>query len=111
MKMTHGLEPGSKETCYAVIFSSRRTNGDDGYGETADRMEELARSQPGFMGVESVRGADGFGITISYWSSLEAIRDWRKNEEHLAAQAQGKERWYSEYEVKICKVERAYASK
>lgn len=109
--MSHGLEAGSKELCYAVIFSSRRTPGDNGYGAMSDRMDELARRQPGFMGVESVRGADGFGITISYWSSLEAIRDWRRNEEHLLAQEQGKEAWYEHYEIKVCKVERAYASK
>lgn len=109
--MSHGLEAGSKETCYAVIFSSVRTAGDNGYGAMSDRMDELARRQPGFMGVESVRGADGFGITISYWSSLEAIRDWRRNEEHLLAQEQGKEAWYEHYEIKVCKVERAYASK
>jgi len=58
---------------YAVIFTSQRTEGDRGYGRMADRMIELARAQPGFLGVESVRGADGLGITVSYWASKEAI--------------------------------------
>lgn len=53
---------------YAVIFSSRRTPGDNGYAETAARMEELAATMPGFLGVESARGEDGFGITVAYWN-------------------------------------------
>lgn len=109
MPMSHGLESGSSETCYAVIFSSQRTEGDNDYGAMASRMVELAKQQPGFMGVESVRNAEGFGITVSYWESLEAIRNWRRNEEHLIAQARGKGEWYSRYEIKICQVERAYA--
>src|SRR3546814_11032024 len=65
---------------YAVVFSSLRRDGDDdGYAAAADRMVELAREQPGFLGVESTRGADGFGITVSYWESEEAIRAWRRD--------------------------------
>ena len=94
---------------YSVIFSSLRTAGDDGYGHMADRMVELASEQPGYLGVESVRGADGFGITVSYWSSLEAIAAWKSVAEHRIAQETGKARWYEHYEVRIARVERAYA--
>ncbi|MNG36900.1 Antibiotic biosynthesis monooxygenase [compost metagenome] len=72
-------------------------------------MEELAREQPGFVGVESARGTDGFGITVSYWESLEAIANWKSNAAHQVAQERGQQAWYEQYEVKICKVERAYA--
>jgi heme-degrading monooxygenase HmoA len=72
-------------------------------------MDELARSMPGFLGVESVRGADGFGVTISYWDSEESIARWRRHAEHLQAQATGRERWYARYELRVCRVERAYA--
>ncbi|MFC4099047.1 antibiotic biosynthesis monooxygenase family protein [Paenibacillus xanthanilyticus] len=95
---------------YAVIFSSQRTEGDNGYGRMADRMEQLAAEQPGFLGVESVRDASGSGITISYWESLEAIRNWKENPLHQAAQEKGKQDWYQHYNVKICKVERTYSS-
>lgn len=107
------METGSQENktpYYAVIFSSKRTNGDNGYGSMAKRMEELARRQPGFLGVESVRDASGEGITVSYWDSLEAIRNWKRNEAHQAAQNKGKQEWYKEYKVRICKVEREYGS-
>ena len=89
---------------YAVIFSSQRTEGDNGYGEISDRMEELAAQQPGFLGVEAAR--EEMGITVSYWSSLESIKTWKANSEHLQAQQSGKSIWYGEYTVRICKVER-----
>jgi heme-degrading monooxygenase HmoA len=93
---------------FAVIFSSNRTSGDAGYGETAERMAKLAATQPGFLGVESACGPDGFGISVSYWQSLEAIAAWRQNAEHLQAQASGIQSWYEHFEVRIAKVERAY---
>lgn len=72
----------------------------------ADRMIELASAQPGFLGVESVRGRDGVGITVSYWANLEAIRGWRAHAEHRVAQSQGRSTWYREYRLRICRVER-----
>lgn len=91
---------------YAVIFTSLRNPGDNGYGETAARMEELAALQPGFLGIESAR--DGLGITVSYWDSLEAIAAWKRNAEHLVAQKRGRTEWYSGFALRVCKVERAY---
>ncbi|MBX7198658.1 MAG: antibiotic biosynthesis monooxygenase [Rhodospirillaceae bacterium] len=91
---------------YAVIFTSLRNPGDNGYGETAARMAELAAQQPGFLGIESAR--DGLGITVSYWASLEAIAAWKRNTEHLVAQRRGRSEWYSEFALRVCKVERAY---
>jgi heme-degrading monooxygenase HmoA len=91
---------------YAVVFTSLRNDADDaGYAVTADRMVELASVQPGFLGIESVRGADGIGITVSYWSSLEAIRHWRDVAEHRVAQASGRSTWYDEFKLRICRVE------
>lgn len=90
---------------YAVIFTSVRTDGDRGYAETARRMVELAKEQPGFLGIESAR--DGLGITVSYWLSLEAISAWKENAEHRMAQARGRD-WYASFRVRVAKVERAY---
>src|SRR5262245_40311887 len=86
---------------YAVIFTSIRSPGDDDrYAETSDRMLELAREQPGYLGVESTRGEDGLGITVSYWSSLEAIRAWRQQAEHRLAQEQGRTKWYRRFALR-----------
>ena len=74
----------------------------------ADRMVELASKQPGFLGVESVRGADGLGITVSYWESEEAIRAWKANSDHKLAQETGKKLWYADYVIRIARVERGY---
>lgn len=96
---------------YAVIFSSERTPADpDGYAATAARMEELAALQPGFLGIESVRGADGFGISVSYWESREAISAWKSQAEHRVAQERGTTEWYSGYQLRVSRVERAYGS-
>jgi heme-degrading monooxygenase HmoA len=95
-----------KPPYYAVIFTSLRTEGDHGYGETAERMVELAMQQPGFLGVESAR--DDVGITVSYWESLEAIRAWKANAEHQLAQQRGRSNWYAAYKTRIAKVERDY---
>ncbi|MFB9324603.1 antibiotic biosynthesis monooxygenase family protein [Paenibacillus aurantiacus] len=99
----------TNESYYAVIFSSQRTDGDNGYGAMAEQMEQLASKQPGFIGVESVRDASGAGITISYWESLEAIHIWKQHQSHQVAQEKGKQAWYHNYKVKICKVEREYS--
>ncbi|WP_243473574.1 antibiotic biosynthesis monooxygenase family protein [Winogradskyella sp. MH6] len=91
---------------YAVIFTSTQTDDIEGYSEMAEKMETLARQQEGFIGIESARNT--VGITVSYWKSLEAIKNWKANTEHLLAQQKGREQWYNWYNVKICKVEREY---
>jgi heme-degrading monooxygenase HmoA len=94
---------------YAVIFTSIRTPADaPGYAVTADHMVELARQQPGFLGVDSARGADGLGITVSYCSIEEAIRACREHAEHQLAQASGREKWYAQFQLRVARVERAY---
>jgi len=94
---------------YAVIFSSLRTPQDRGYAAMADRMMELAERQPGFLGAESAGEDSGFGITVSYWQSLESIAAWKADAEHRHAQETGKRDWYAHYEIRIARVERAYA--
>ncbi len=95
-----------KPPYYAVIFTSRRTESDNGYGEMAERMVGLASKQPGFLGVESAR--EEVGITVSYWSDLEAIKNWKANLEHKEAQKLGHEKWYSSFKLRIARVERDY---
>ncbi|TVZ40469.1 heme-degrading monooxygenase HmoA [Alteromonadaceae bacterium 2753L.S.0a.02] len=92
---------------YAVIFTSLLSELDEqGYAETAQRMLDLATQQPGFLGFESAR--DGLGISVSYWQSLEAIKAWKQQVEHQAAQQNGRSRWYSAYSTRIARVERDY---
>lgn len=91
---------------YAVIFTSCRTEGDNGYGEMAETMIKLAAQQPGFLGIESAR--EEVGITVSYWSDLESVKSWKANVAHQKAQQLGHEKWYASFKVRISKVERDY---
>jgi heme-degrading monooxygenase HmoA len=97
----------------AVIFSSMRTPADDGYAETAARMEELAAQQPGYLGIEAARAAGEeeesvLGITVSYWKTEADARNWKRVAEHRVAQREGRDRWYDSYTLRIARVERAY---
>jgi heme-degrading monooxygenase HmoA len=92
---------------YAVIFTTLQTKDTEGYAQTAEAMEQLARQQPGFLDFEHAQ--ETIAITISYWESLEAIASWKANLDHLKAQRLGKEQWYSWYKTRICKVEREYS--
>tara|TARA_R110002051_G_scaffold95735_3_gene165765 strand:+ start:10566 stop:10874 length:309 start_codon:yes stop_codon:yes gene_type:complete len=95
-----------KKPYYAVIFTSTRADGDNGYSKMAQQMEELAKQQTGYLGIESAR--ETIGITVSYWDSLQAIANWKSNTDHLFAQQKGINDWYTWYKVRICLVEREY---
>ncbi|AXT59282.1 antibiotic biosynthesis monooxygenase [Aquimarina sp. AD10] len=91
---------------YAVIFSSTRTEGDNGYSKMADKMVDLAKEQDGFLGVESARNE--LGITVSYWRDLNAIKKWKDNAAHSIAREKGRNGWYRSFKTRIAKVERDY---
>jgi len=91
---------------YAVIFTSVKMENDEGYNEMAKRMMELAQQQPGFLGVESARNE--VGITVSYWTDLVSIKNWREHAEHTIAREKGRADWYKAFKTRIAKVERDY---
>ncbi|MFF8292764.1 antibiotic biosynthesis monooxygenase family protein [Streptomyces sp. NPDC016309] len=102
--LVSGLEP----PYYTVVFTSVRASDDQGYAETARRMEELVRDVPGFLGYESARTPGGLGITVGYFRDEEAIAAWRASEEHQAAMRRGRADWYERYAVHVGRVERSY---
>lgn len=89
-----------------MIFVSQRTPGDNGYGDASAKMVAMAREQPGFLGMESARGADGKGITVAFFESEEAIRNWGGVAEHREVQANGRAMWYDSYQIYYSRVER-----
>lgn len=101
--------PTPEPPYYAVIFTSQLGPDTEQYEATAQRMVELAAQMPGYLGIESARGADGLGITVSYWASEADIANWRTNVQHQAAQQLGKRRWYEYYQLRVARVERAYS--
>jgi heme-degrading monooxygenase HmoA len=98
------VEPGY----IAVIFSSQQSDDDTGYEATSQRLRELAAGQPGYLGIESATGPDGFGITVSYWATEADAQAWKQVAEHAAAQRQGRERWYTRYVTRVARVDREY---
>jgi heme-degrading monooxygenase HmoA len=93
---------------YAAVFISVRTDGDNGFAERDAQMTRLAADQPGFLGVDETHGADGLGITVSYWRDEESIRAWRDQADHTRSRDDGRARWYESYSMHIAKVERSY---
>jgi heme-degrading monooxygenase HmoA len=100
---------GLETPYYAVIFSSTMSGEHAEYAITANRMEELARAMPGYLGIESARSANGFGITVSYWRDEPSIAAWRRQSEHVFAQERGRREWYGRYELRVARVERSYS--
>mgnify|MGYP002648820607 CR=1 FL=1 len=93
----------------AVIFISQRADADeDGYDAAANEMAELVQRQPGYLGVDSVREANGLGITVSYWADEASAIAWRDNEEHSAIRDRGRAGWYVHYDTVIARVTRSY---
>ena len=109
MSAASGIARTPEPPYYAVIFTSKRAV-DDGraYNVMAERMVDLGARYDGYLGIESVRGADGVGITVSYWRDEAALLAWKRDTEHQKAQHGGREAWYDRYEVRVAKVERAY---
>ncbi|KAB2452485.1 antibiotic biosynthesis monooxygenase [Bacillus sp. CH126_4D] len=104
--MASNLE--KNKSYYAVIFTSHLLNDTTDYSSVAEKMEELAKQQPGFLGVESARDHSGLGITISYWESLAAIDNWKQNALHKEAKKRGREQWYENFHLRICLVEKEF---
>lgn len=104
-----GIASTPEPPYYAVVFTSRRTAVDDeGYASMSEEIESLVKRQPGYLGMESVRGAERVGITVAYFTDPESIRAWKQQEDHRIAQRLGREKWYEAYSIRVCKVERAY---
>jgi heme-degrading monooxygenase HmoA len=93
---------------YTVIFTSVRTEVDEGYSEMNEALWLDAQKLPGFIGAEAFRDEDRFGVTVLYFKDLETIHEWSKYQKHLRAKEMGKQKWYSDYRVRIAKVEREY---
>jgi heme-degrading monooxygenase HmoA len=105
-EMRENFPPGT----IAVIFMSKRSDADvEGYAAAADDMRQAAERFPGYVGIWSARGADGVGITVSYWANEDAARAWKADAAHAAIREQGRAKWYHWYDMAIAEVTRSYA--
>lgn len=112
--MSHGFAKLPDPPYVAVIFSSQRVavveGQDDGYAAAAQRMLDLVQSQPGFLGTESARDAQGFGITVAYFRDEDGVLAWKRHPEHAQARQRGRDEWYRHFEIRVARVERAYGA-
>jgi heme-degrading monooxygenase HmoA len=93
-----------------TIFRSRlRPEHQEEYQRTAARMHELAQSMPGFVSIKTFTAPDGERISLVEFDSESGHQAWREHPEHREAQRLGREKFYSEYRIQVCRVERAYA--
>ena len=106
---TESHKPKDSKGYFAVIFSTKRTGPDPEYDKMGEKIYMLAIQQPGFIAIDSVTNAEGDEITVSYWESMEAIRNWKQLREHLEAQKLGKEKWYGKYHVRVCEMKYEYS--
>lgn len=103
------FHPTIKPPYYAVIFSNQLLEANAGYESMAQLMVELAEERSGYLGIDSTRNAEGFGITVSYWRDEDSIMQWKKQVDHQGAQRLGRERWYQDYHLHVAKIEREYS--
>lgn len=101
--------PAQSADSIAVIFLSHRSGQDEaGYNAAAERMVKLAKAQPGYIGMDSVRDRDGVGITVSYWADDASARAWCDHPEHVEIREAGRQRWYCSYDLHVARIERSY---
>ncbi|MDP4828129.1 MAG: antibiotic biosynthesis monooxygenase [Flavobacteriales bacterium] len=100
------MTPNLPTPYYVVIFTSEKLSNIEGYDEVAAEMEELAKQQPGYLGMDFVSGE--MSVTMSYWKDEASILHWKRNADHLMAQKMGREKWYKSYTTQVARVERAY---
>ena len=103
------FHPHIKPPYYAVIFANQLSIEDSGYSQMSTLMVNLAEQQTGYLGIDSTRNKDGYGITVSYWQDQASLLRWKKQLDHQGAQRLGRERWYKDYHLHVAKVEREYS--
>ncbi len=98
---------------YVVIFLSTRKL-DDGklYSEWSEKMERLVKTIDGYVNHFGFRDSTSRdGVTVSYFTSLDAISQWKQLDDHKVAQQMGRDTFYEEYSVQVCEVLRDYGFK
>ncbi len=90
-----------------TVFRSRLRPGiRDEYVALVARMNEIARTMPGYISHKAFFAEDGERVTIVEFEHEEGMRAWRTNPEHRAAQKLAREKYYTEYHIQACTLDR-----
>lgn len=99
--------PG-ESTLYCASFIWESHNYDSEFHRLNDAIDQLARSLPGYLGVESWQAADGSRKCANYyWADLATLKNFSAHPTHLEAKKQYA-RWYKGYHIIISEVIRSY---
>ena len=90
-----------------VIFKARIRTLDELYFSTAQQLRDKALTHFNCQHFEALTEGE-HEIALSYWNTLEDIRAWQQDAQHLVAQQLGKNQWYASFSVEICEVLRRY---
>ncbi len=90
-----------------TVFRSRLKPGvRDDYVALVDRMTEIAQTMPGYISHKGFFADDGERVTIVEFEHEEGLRAWRLNPEHIATQKLARKKYYTEYHVQVCTLDR-----
>ena len=90
-----------------TVFRSRLKPGlTEEYNTAVARMSELAETMPGYISHKGFFADDGERVTIVEFEQAEGLRAWRTNPEHIAAQKLARQKYYTEYHVQVCTLDR-----
>jgi heme-degrading monooxygenase HmoA len=95
-----------------TVFRSRLMPGlQEEYVALVDRMQAIAKTIPGYISHKGFWAEDGERVTIVEFEHEEGQRAWRMHPEHVKAQREGRLKYYSAYDIKVCEVKHANAFK
>lgn len=97
------------EGAIAATFVFDQVSRDEAFDELNERIREVARSSPGYMGRKDWTDAEGHEAVTYYWESLDALREFAANPDHQVAKRRHRE-WYAGYRVEISRVLTVYGS-
>ncbi len=90
-----------------TVFRSRLRPGvREEYVALVERMNELAKTMPGYISHKGFFADDGERVTIVEFEHEEGLRAWRTNPEHIAAQKLARQKYYTEYHIQVCTLDR-----
>ena len=95
----------------AVIFEvTPRSGAKEAYLATAASLRPMLEAIDGFVSVERFESLTQPGriLSLSIWRDEDAVRRWRTQEQHRAAQAAGRATIFADYRLRVAHVVRDY---
>lgn len=97
----------------AVLFEAQAAPAHQArYLQLAAELKPLLADIDGFIDIVRFQSltTDGKILSLSWWRDEEAVRRWKQNVFHQAAQREGREAIFTYYRIRVAQVVREYAS-